>query len=62
MKAVFEASSPDDISFTLTLTMSLKDWVDIKNQLGDYGSCKLKSPITDMVIQAQKTYWPEDND
>jgi hypothetical protein len=63
MKATFPATDPNEISFSLTVTMPLKKWRELKAQLTDkYPSWELSRAITDMVFQAQKSFAPELND
>ena len=64
----FKAENPDSHEYTMTMTMPLGDWTELRDQL--YGgktyaawpASTLTSAINDMVSQAQKIYWPEDPD
>ena len=61
MKASFRATNPKKIEFALTVTMSLEEWRELQAQLSEkWPSWKLSSHITDMVLQAQKTFEVED--
>lgn len=63
MKGEFSANNPQDIEFTLTLTMKLKDWLELKKQLTtDYPSWRVGEEISDMVMQAKKVFYPEPRD
>jgi hypothetical protein len=58
MKARFMIENPDDIEATMKITMSIKDWVELKDQLGDkWPSSDLYSKITDLIIQARKVFY-----
>jgi hypothetical protein len=53
MKAIFNVENPNDVEFTLTITMRLGDWKRLKEQLGrDYPAWRLGRAIVDMVQQA----------
>ena len=55
----FQINDPDKINFTLTMTMSLKDWKELSEQLSNkWPSAKLSNEISDMTIQALKVFWP----
>jgi hypothetical protein len=60
MNATFSANKPEDIEFSLTLTMKLKDWLQLREQLSsDYPSWRVGSEISDMVMQAKTVFFPE---
>jgi hypothetical protein len=60
MTAKLQTTNPDEIEFTLTLTMPLRDWRRLQGQLQtDFPSWQLSAEITGMVIQAQKVFYPE---
>jgi hypothetical protein len=53
MKAVFNVENPDDVEFTLTITMPLGEWKRLKDQLANsYPAWKLGHAISDMIRQA----------
>lgn len=56
----FYAEKPEEIQFTLTMTLSLKEWRDIAKQLDDtYESNRFTSEVSSMSIQANKMFWPK---
>jgi hypothetical protein len=61
MKTTFTTTKPDDIEMTLTVTMSLKHWNDLRALLPeDWPAWELRGAITDMVVQANKTFYPKE--
>lgn len=61
----FEAAEPDDINFTLTITLPLKEWNKIRQELRTnmhHGPHKLREAIYDILQQARKTFYPKEND
>ncbi len=59
MKGLFNIVDPAEVEMELTLTMRLKEWKELQEQLNkDWPSCDLSSKITDMVVQAYKCFWP----
>lgn len=62
MHCTMRPSKPDDIEFELTLNMRLKDWLDLQEQLvNKYPSWELNSKITDMILQAKKVFYPQED-
>lgn len=62
MRTKFEVEEPSDITMTLTVTMKLGEWKTLQSQLADkYPSWKLSAAITDMVLLATKTFYPDEN-
>lgn len=61
MKTQLHATNPDQIDFTLTITMPLGDWLKLHEQLSDcdYPSWKLGAAITSMVTQAKKAFYEQ---
>lgn len=56
-KGRLEATDPDSIEFTLSLTMSLKQWRELQGQLSSsYPSWKLSAMITKMIALATERY------
>jgi len=56
----FKATDPNTIEFSLTMSMPLKDWRGMSDQLSEkWPSSTLASEIQSMVIQAEKVYWPD---
>ena len=59
MKARFKATAPDEMEFTMTSTMPLKEWEQLRTQCeNEYPGFGLSSHISEMIIQAHETYWP----
>ncbi len=51
---------PDTIKMELTMSMSLKDWKALREQLvREWPSSSLSLEITDMVSQAEKWFYPK---
>lgn len=62
MKAMFTPLEPEKIEYTLTMTMSLKDWLDLSSQLSEkYPSWKLSGVISDMAYQAKSKFVPTES-
>jgi hypothetical protein len=61
MKTILEVTNPDSIEFTLSITMSLEDWKILKKQLPEiFPAFDLSCKITNMIIQANKNFYPEE--
>ena len=61
MRALMRVEKPDEIMVTMELTMSLKDWKELRTQLVDnYPSWELSSKITDLMIQCQEHFYARD--
>lgn len=60
MKARFMMESPDEIEATMKITMSVKEWTDLRDQLQQkWPSSRLQGAITDLLAQARKVYYTE---
>lgn len=60
MKARFMIENPDEIVATMKITMSVKDWVSLRDQLQNaYPSWMLSRAITDLVTEARKVFHHE---
>ncbi len=60
MKARFMMESPDAIEATMKITMTMKDWCDLRDQLQEkWPSSRLSNMITNMLGQARKVFYPE---
>jgi hypothetical protein len=69
MECLFSAENPDDIDFTMKITMKAKDWYVLKTQLDNSAVTALdvlnkNSPrrhlvnsISDLLSQARKTFY-----
>ncbi len=52
-------TNPNGVNFTLSMTMTLKEWMDLRDQLSKkYPSWDLSSKINEMVYFADK-HWNE---
>lgn len=63
MQAAFQITNPDDVSMTLTVTMPLKAWKDIKAELSGAPHWKVGSltgAITQMILLANERFRPSD--
>jgi hypothetical protein len=60
MKARFELKEPDKMEATLSVTMTLENWKELKEQLSDkYPAWQFGGFISDMVRQAEETFYGE---
>lgn len=54
---------PDKVEVTLTMTMSVKNWCELRDQLqAKWPSADLSGHITDMLAQVRKIVYPADAD
>lgn len=63
MDAKIAVTNPQSVKFTLTITMSLEDWILVKSRLesvpSSWAGHQIISAIRDMVCQASKSFWPK---
>jgi len=61
MRGRFEATQPEKAQYTMQLTMSLEEWIKLKDQLSTdaWPGSDLCWTINDMVSQAHRTYFPK---
>ena len=60
MDGTFEIAKPNEIKATLHLTMTIGDWKELREQLvKKWPGSRLSSMITDLVFQAEKTFFEE---
>lgn len=63
MQADFKVINPDEIEMELRVTMSLKDWKQLNDQLSEaWPSYDLGREIASMVNQADRHFYPKDKD
>ena len=63
MKARFQSTNPDEIEFSLTVTMPLKEWKEVRRHLqGAWPSWELGQAIADMIITANSTFFPKETE
>ncbi len=63
MRCRLGCEKPDDIEYTLHITMAAKDWEKLREQLQvnprwEWPASEMIAQITDMLAQARKIYWP----
>ena len=61
MKATAAVSSPDEIQCTLTFTMKLGEWKQIRQTLGTnsaWAEMQVITEIRDLTYQMEKTFYP----
>lgn len=60
MKARFMIENPDHVLTTLKVTMTVGEWVTLRDQLASaYPSWRLSSAISDLVTQARRVFYEE---
>ena len=60
MRARFMFENPQEIEATMKLTMSVKEWEDLRDQLCEkWPSSRLSSCLTDLVAAARKVAYEE---
>lgn len=58
MRGTFELLKPDEMEATLTVTATVKDWKQLRDQLVDrYPSWQLSSIVADLVHQAELKFF-----
>ena len=59
MKASFTLDNPDSMSATVTIQMTVAEWVKISNALdaGKHPEWKLRAIINDVVNAARKSFY-----
>ncbi len=68
MDCRLKCEKPEDIVFTLTVTMRAGDWETLREQLDastlgtSWPAYGLKRQIDDLLGQARKIYWPSVTD
>jgi hypothetical protein len=66
MHCRLKCEKPDDIEFTMTITMKASDWSRLRDQLDSgkmsngYPAWTLVREINDLLGQARKIYWPRE--
>lgn len=60
MNARFKMENPKAAEYTLTLTMTAKEWEELRDQLAEkWPSSRLSSVISDLLAQARRIFWAE---
>jgi hypothetical protein len=58
MKARLKCEKPEEIEYTVTITMSAKEWERLRGQLETaWPASELSYAIDDLLAQARKIYW-----
>lgn len=58
MQCRLKCEKPDEIEYTVTITMKAKDWERLREQLTrEWPSSDLGYHINDLLAQARKIYW-----
>jgi hypothetical protein len=61
MRARLKCENPEDIEYTITMTMKAKEWESLRNQLHHvWPSSWLTHRVDDLLSQARKIYWSEE--
>lgn len=59
-QARFMIEKPDDVEATMKITMSVREWTELRDQLADkWPSSWMSGAITDLLSQARKVYYEE---
>lgn len=64
MQCRLKCEKPEEIEYTMTITMSAKQWERLADQLQEaktsyiYPASSLVQSIRDLLGQARKIYWP----
>lgn len=60
MRTKLYTTKPDDIEFTLQVTMSLKHWKELRDAIkAQWPGWDFRAKITDMIYAADKVFVPE---
>lgn len=60
LEAKFKIEKPDEVVATLSITMSVKEWCELRDQLSDrYPSWRFSSAINNLVNTANKVFRAE---
>lgn len=63
MKARFMIEEPAKIEATMKITMSVKNWEELRDQLEmKWPSSELSGKITDLLVQARKVFYTSTED
>lgn len=59
MTTSMKVENPDSVTVTLSLTMTLKEWQELRDQLAnDWPSWRVGSDINNMLGQVRQTFYP----
>lgn len=58
MKARFKVESPDSVEYTMTLTMQISQWEELRDQLvSKWPSSRLSQAITTLLSDVRRMQW-----
>lgn len=63
MKASFTCENPGDTIFTLTVSLSLRTWIELRDRVPEtWPGWELRDAIGDMIAQATEKFYPKSED
>jgi len=63
MKARYMIENPQDIEATMKITMTVKEWEELRDQLQQrWPSARLSSIITSLLSEARKVVYPPEHE
>jgi hypothetical protein len=63
MKARFMIENPDEMEATIKITMPVKEWIELRDQLAEkWLSSRLSMAITSVVNEARQVYYAPKKD
>jgi len=63
MKTRFMIENPQEIEATMKITMRVKEWEELRDQLNDKDPLwKLSGAITQLLIDARRVIYPEEKE
>ena len=63
MKARFMIEQPDEVQATMKITMTVKEWCELRDQLqSKWPSSRLSLAITQVLAEARKVYYAPEID
>ena len=63
MKTRLKCENPEKIEYTLTITASTKEFEELRDQLvSKWPSFHLSEAVTDLLSQARKIYWHQEEE
>jgi hypothetical protein len=63
MKITFAAQSPNEIEFTLKITMPMKDWCALRDQLPEkWPSSRISLAVNRVITESQNVFYAPEQD
>ena len=65
MKMKMQSANPETHDYTMSVTMKLSEWLELKKELGSSTRTPIyefRNQIDSAVHQASKVYWPDKSD